>query len=159
MGSTKWTYHKEWTFVTDCFIFFEKNLSINSWFNVPIPQIYIFILFVRASLWVSLILYIIISWNLLSRKYSKITTDIKFVDINYLLDLKFSKNQWSKTFCHNTCSLSTLFDDLEELTQSTKIFTEISKPHGTIIRTGIACKKIPCYMRDTACSWLISKLC
>ena len=27
--------------------------------------------------------------------------------------------------------------------------------HGTIIRTGITCKKIPCYMRDSACSWLI----
>ena len=27
--------------------------------------------------------------------------------------------------------------------------------HGTIIRTGITCKKIPCYMRDSACRWLI----
>ena len=23
--------------------------------------------------------------------------------------------------------------------------------HGTLIRTGIICKKIPCYMRDSAC--------
>ena len=29
--------------------------------------------------------------------------------------------------------------------------------HGTIIRTGITCKKIPCYMRDSACRWLIVK--
>ena len=25
--------------------------------------------------------------------------------------------------------------------------------HGTIIRAGITCKKIPCYMRNSACSW------
>ena len=29
--------------------------------------------------------------------------------------------------------------------------------HGTIIRTGIKCKKIPFYMRDSACRWLIVK--
>ena len=27
--------------------------------------------------------------------------------------------------------------------------------HGTLIRTGITCKKIPCYMRDSGCRWLI----
>ena len=27
--------------------------------------------------------------------------------------------------------------------------------HETIIRTGITCKKIPCYLRDSACRWLI----
>ena len=27
--------------------------------------------------------------------------------------------------------------------------------HGTIIRAGITCKKMPCYMRDSACSWFI----
>ena len=27
--------------------------------------------------------------------------------------------------------------------------------HGTIIQTGITCKKIPCYMRDSASRWLI----
>ena len=27
--------------------------------------------------------------------------------------------------------------------------------HRTIIRTGITCKKIPCYKRDSACRWLI----
>ena len=27
--------------------------------------------------------------------------------------------------------------------------------HGIIIRTGIACQKIPCYMRDSACRWFI----
>ena len=25
--------------------------------------------------------------------------------------------------------------------------------HGTIMRTGITCKKIPCYKRDSACRW------
>ena len=29
--------------------------------------------------------------------------------------------------------------------------------HGTIIRTGITCKKISCYMRDSACRWFIVK--
>ena len=29
--------------------------------------------------------------------------------------------------------------------------------HGTIIRTGVTCKKIPCYMRDSACRWFIVK--
>ena len=29
--------------------------------------------------------------------------------------------------------------------------------HGTIIRTGITCEKIPCYMRDSACRWFIVK--
>ena len=27
--------------------------------------------------------------------------------------------------------------------------------HGTVIRRRITCKKIPCYMRDSACSWRI----
>ena len=29
--------------------------------------------------------------------------------------------------------------------------------HGTIIRTGITCKKIPFYMRDSAYMWFIVK--
>ena len=29
--------------------------------------------------------------------------------------------------------------------------------HGTIIRTGITCKKISCYMCDSVCRWLIVK--
>ena len=29
--------------------------------------------------------------------------------------------------------------------------------HGTIIRTGITCKKIPCYMHDSACRLFIVK--
>ena len=44
---------------------------------------------------------------------------------------------------------------------SYKIFQLISMSsilyHGTIIRTGITCKKIPCYMRDSACWWSIVK--
>ena len=27
--------------------------------------------------------------------------------------------------------------------------------YNTIIRTGIACTKVPCYMRNSACRWLI----
>ena len=29
--------------------------------------------------------------------------------------------------------------------------------HGTVIRTRITCKKISCYMRGSACRWLIAK--
>ena len=29
--------------------------------------------------------------------------------------------------------------------------------HGTIIWRGMTCKKIPCYMRDSACRWFIVK--
>ena len=29
--------------------------------------------------------------------------------------------------------------------------------NGTIIRTGITCNEIPCYMRDSACRWFIVK--
>ena len=29
--------------------------------------------------------------------------------------------------------------------------------HETIIRTGITCKKTPCYMCDSACRWFIVK--
>ena len=32
----------------------------------------------------------------------------------------------------------------------------IMSDHGTIIRTGITCKKIPCYMCGSACRWLLS---
>ena len=32
----------------------------------------------------------------------------------------------------------------------------IMSDHGTIIRTGITCKKIPCYMYGSACRWLLS---
>ena len=30
--------------------------------------------------------------------------------------------------------------------------------HGTIIQKGITCEKIPCYMRDSACSDLLLKM-
>ena len=33
----------------------------------------------------------------------------------------------------------------------------VNDEHGTMIRTGITCKKIPCYMRDSACKWFIVK--
>ena len=37
------------------------------------------------------------------------------------------------------------------------IYLSILFMHGTIIRTGITCKKIPCYMRDSTCRWFIVK--
>ena len=36
-------------------------------------------------------------------------------------------------------------------------FIKVQLEHGIIIRTGITCKKIPCYMRDSACRWFIVK--
>ena len=33
----------------------------------------------------------------------------------------------------------------------------ITPYHGTIIRTGITCKKIPCHVHDSACRWFIVK--
>ena len=30
--------------------------------------------------------------------------------------------------------------------------------HGTIMRTGITCQKIPCYMHDLACWWFFVKI-
>ena len=50
IGRTKRTYKKEQTFrFFDDLIWVEEPL-INSWFNVPVAQIYIFILLVSASL-------------------------------------------------------------------------------------------------------------
>ena len=31
----------------------------------------------------------------------------------------------------------------------------VSRNHGTIIRTGITCKEIPCYIRDSAFGWCV----
>ena len=39
----------------------------------------------------------------------------------------------------------------------TKIIFYYRLNHGTIMKTGITCKKISCYMRDSACRWLIVK--
>ena len=39
----------------------------------------------------------------------------------------------------------------------THYLLEDTSEFGTIIRTGITCKKIPCYTRDSACRWLIVK--
>ena len=36
-------------------------------------------------------------------------------------------------------------------------FGFVNSDHGTIIRTGITCRKVPCYMRDSACRWFIVK--
>ena len=43
-------------------------------------------------------------------------------------------------------AISNLTDNIE---------SALNNKHGTIIRTVITCKKIPCYMRDSACSWCI----
>ena len=57
-------------------------------------------------------------------------------------------------------------DDLRRTTNSSQNTTfdlfksrELSAiyNHGTIIRTGITCKKVPCYMRASTCRWFIVK--
>ena len=47
----------------------------------------------------------------------------------------------------------------ETLSKKTRImcYIECECKHGIIIRTRITCKKIPCYMRDSACRWFIVK--
>ena len=47
-----------------------------------------------------------------------------------------------------------LFDNCSQKSFITKQLKE-QLNHGTIIRTGITCKKFPCYMRDSACRWFI----
>ena len=36
-------------------------------------------------------------------------------------------------------------------------FSLVRIEHGTIIRTGETCKKIPCYMRDSVFKWFVVK--
>ena len=54
MVSTKWTYHKDWSFANNYFIFVKilfqsENLFIKSRFDLPTIQMSIFILFVSAG--------------------------------------------------------------------------------------------------------------
>ena len=65
--------------------------------------------------------------------------------------------------CKNSSSVLAVCCFLKEMVASL-IFDWVLKiplwpdvNHGTIIRTGITCKKIPCYMRDAACRWFIVK--
>ena len=53
--STKWTYHKERSFASECFIFLKILISvleplIKSCFDVPKTQVHISILFVSAGI-------------------------------------------------------------------------------------------------------------
>ena len=43
----------------------------------------------------------------------------------------------------------------DPIVKNSNIEARIYFIHGIIIRTGITCKKIPCYMRESACRWLI----
>ena len=40
---------------------------------------------------------------------------------------------------------------------SSKSSSNTIPKHGTIIQTGVTCQKIPCYMRDSTCRWVIVK--
>ena len=52
------------------------------------------------------------------------------------------------TTCFVCCYIATITEWAREMHMARSI-------HGTIIRTGITCKKIPCYMRDSASRWLV----
>ena len=56
----------------------------------------------------------------------------------------------SKTF-QNSFSIE------QRLTVASEQFRRTAFNHGTILRTGITCKKIPCYMRDSTCRSFIVK--
>ena len=52
--TTKWTHHKEWSFASNFFSFFEKFVSVlepleNSLFDVPATQMSISVFFVSAE--------------------------------------------------------------------------------------------------------------
>ena len=47
-----------------------------------------------------------------------------------------------------------IYDKLNSGLSKSK-FENVQYRHGTITRTGITCKKMPCYMRDSACRWFI----
>ena len=107
MVSTKVTYHKERSFASNYFIFFENFVTvleplIKSWFDVPPTQMPIFVLFVSAgvlfdgafSLWVSLKkghlnLFVNIRYRLLSlgrgKELQKPRQKLKNMYIIYLL--------------------------------------------------------------------------
>ena len=47
--------------------------------------------------------------------------------------------------------------DMHDLIGALFLKVIILSVHGTIRRTGITCKKVPCYMRDSAYRWFIVK--
>ena len=49
MVSTKWTYHKEWSLVSNYFIFLKILFQFKSYFDGPTTQMSIFLLFVSAG--------------------------------------------------------------------------------------------------------------
>ena len=69
----------------------------------------------------------------------------------------FSKNQDLDQLYKVLYSLYLLFTKLKATKYiETKLQTTCYF-HGAIIRTGIKCMKIPCYMRDSPCRWFIVK--
>ena len=64
-------------------------------------------------------------------------------------DLGFEKSDYAKP---ESKSVKLANDKKEYLDLSPAVTN-----HGTIIRTGITCKKIPCYTRDSSCRWFIVK--
>ena len=56
-GSIKWTYHKERSFIKNCFILLKilfqfKNLFKKSWLDVATNQMFIFIVFVSTVVFI-----------------------------------------------------------------------------------------------------------
>ena len=77
----------------------------------------------------------------------------------------FTKSKPKKQFSGTTKRIHTSFRGLQictEVSHSTKNVKTVASflhavEHETIKRTGITCKKIPCYMRDSTCRWFIVK--
>ena len=70
MGSIKWTFTKKGVLPLTTLLFWKFSLSINSWFNVPTTQMFIFILF--TSTWISFLRFFFVqrAWKLRSMSES-----------------------------------------------------------------------------------------
>ena len=80
-----------------------------------------------------------------------LNVSLSFIKYSYFLRSSYWKSYFS--------SWKTRFIVLEKLQHEKKInFSQINFEHGTIIRTGISCTKIPCYMHDSACRWIFNLL-
>ena len=73
----------------------------------------------------------------------------------------FEKNQKNKTkliyiyiYIQNVDQQWNMLESLLQL-YTLNYYNNYICRHGTIIKAGIACKKISCYMHDWACRWLI----
>ena len=84
----------------------------------------------------------------------ELTKSVWFVllSVNFLLQ-QFSFVDLKMWCCFSAVCSLVLFTTV----LFTKILLDYYFAHGTVIRKGITCKKISCYMRDSGCNWFILK--